>query len=90
MNDDTIMKKAIYKFSSKFDRFRLESLLYKLTSATFGMSKAAGSPRNFDGQSAPVPMAEPIACLLSSSALRVPRSRISVDTVVGPNMFEKK
>lgn len=49
------------------------------------MSKAAGCPKNFAGQSDPVP--ETIACFLLSSAWRVPISKISVVTAVGPNIF---
>lgn len=54
-------------------------------SATLGISKAAGSPRNLEGHMPPEPDA--ITCLLLSSALRVPMSRISVVTADGPNMF---
>ena len=57
----------------------------ELTSATFGISKAAGAPRNLEGHMAPEPDA--IACLLLSSPLRDPISRISVVTADGPNMF---
>lgn len=49
-------------------------------SETLGKSKAAGSPRNLEGQS-------PMACFLLSSALRVPMSRMSLVTADGPNMI---
>jgi hypothetical protein len=62
-----------------------EKELNELTSATFGISKAAGAPRNLEGHIAPEPDA--IACLLLSSPLRDPISRMSVVTADGPNMF---
>ena len=63
--------------------------MIRLTSATLGTSNAAGSPRKviLGGQRAPVPLAEAMDCFLLSSALRVPMSRTSFDTVTGPNML---